>query len=291
MSAVDWQSERRKFEGNVAARSIEPYRVISNPTGSILITRATLEPFEGDFSIAPGLVLSLCLEGSGRFLRAGDAGRVDGMFVPGTFGVALPGVKASGFTPRADMLGLRIGMPEVSALGLDLGEQNFAAAAGMLKNDPLVSAVMRAIWLDAEAHGSASLFFQQGIALILRRLAAYQNAEPEGKTVRPLSGPRLAQVLDLIESGIGRDINISDLAVEARQDVRTFTRAFRAATGLAPYAYLTLRRMERAKQLLLTSQSVTAIAVSMGYANPSKFSAAFRRLYGCSPREWRSRNR
>ena len=182
-------------------------------------------------------------------------------------------------------------MPEVSALGMNLSEENFAAAAGMLKNDPLVSAVMRAIWLDAEAHGSASLFFQQGMAVILRRLAGYQNANPEGKTVRPLSGQRLAQVLDLIESGIGRDINISDLAAEARQDIRTFTRAFRAATGLAPYAYLTLRRMERAKQLLLTNQSVTGIAVSMGYANPSKFSAAFRRLYGCSPREWRSRNR
>jgi len=108
MNAVDWQSEREKFEGNVAARSIEPYRVISNQTGSILVTRATLEPLEGEFSIAPGLVLSLCLEGSGRFLRAGDSGRVDGMFVPGTFGVALPGARASGFTPRADMLGLRI---------------------------------------------------------------------------------------------------------------------------------------------------------------------------------------
>ena len=292
MKTVDWKSERERFEGNVAARAIEPYRVISNSSGSILITRATLEPLEGEFSVASSLALSLCLEGSGRFLRAADSGRVEGMFMPGSFGVALPGAKASGFTPRADMLGLRVGMPEMATLGLDLVEDDFLAAAAELRNDPLVVAVMRAIWLDADAHGASSLFFQQGVSVILQRLAEFQSsASTQHRPAKPLAGQRLVRMLELIESRLGEDLSIAELAVEAQQDVRTFTRAFRAATGLAPYAYLTMRRMERAKQLLQTDRSVTDIALSMGYANPSKFAAAFRRLHDCSPREWRNRSR
>lgn len=270
---------------------MEPHRVISNSSGSILITRARLESFEGEYAVSPCLAVSLCLDGSGHFLRSTDLGRLEGTMMPGTFGLALPGSRGSGFTPRADMLGLRVGIPETAALGLDLTEQNFIAAARTLRNDPLVATVMRAIWLEAEVHGSSSLFFEHGIAVILRRLADFHEAKPQDHSAKPLASPRLAQILELIESRISHDLSIVDLAAEARQDIRTFTRAFRAATGFAPYAYLTMRRMEKAKQLLLTERSVTDIAMSMGYANPSKFAAAFRRLNDCSPREWRHRNR
>lgn len=68
------------------------------------------------------------------------------------------------------------------------------------------------------------------------------------------------------------------------QDSRSFTSSFSAATGLAPYAYFTLRRMEYAKQLLNNELlSITEITLYVGYTNPSKFSAAFRRIYGVSP--------
>jgi AraC family transcriptional regulator len=291
MNAVDWQSERARFEGNVAAQSREPHRVISNSSGTVLITRAKLESSEGPHPVSPCLAVSLCIDGSGRFLRSTELGRVEGTFTPGTFGLALPGTKGSGFTPRADMLGLAVGIPEMTALGLDLTSENFIAAASKLRNDPLVSAVMRAMWMEAEVHGASSLFFQHGLAVILRRLAEIQDTGSRDYLVKPLAGQRLAQILELIESQIGSDLNIGELAAEARQDVRTFTRAFRAATGFAPYAYLTVRRMERAKQLLLTERSITDIAMSTGYANPSKFAAAFRRLHDCSPRDWRRANR
>ena len=65
-----------------------------------------------------------------------------------------------------------------------------------------------------------------------------------------------------------------------------FTKAFQAATGFTPFAYLTRRRMEKAKMLLLGGETVTRAALAVGYANPSKFSAAFRRCVGCSPTEW-----
>ncbi|MNW00509.1 Virulence regulon transcriptional activator VirF [compost metagenome] len=55
---------------------------------------------------------------------------------------------------------------------------------------------------------------------------------------------------------------------------------------MPPYAYLTQRRMHWAQQALQGGLSVTEVAMACGYANPSKFSAAFRRVVGVSPSTW-----
>ncbi|WP_093818460.1 helix-turn-helix domain-containing protein [Stenotrophomonas indicatrix] len=66
----------------------------------------------------------------------------------------------------------------------------------------------------------------------------------------------------------------------------TFSRALRAATGMPPYAYLTQHRMQWAQCALSAGQSVTDVALACGYANPSRFAAAFRRVAGCTPSAW-----
>jgi AraC family transcriptional regulator len=49
--------------------------------------------------------------------------------------------------------------------------------------------------------------------------------------------------------------------------------------------------MEIAKDLLLKGYSVTETSMIVGYSNPSKFSAAFRRLNGCAPKIWSMLNK
>ena len=52
--------------------------------------------------------------------------------------------------------------------------------------------------------------------------------------------------------------------------------------------FVTARRMETAKQLLLGSQlSVDEVAVQCGYGSSSYFSTVFRKQAGVSPREFR----
>jgi AraC family transcriptional regulator len=46
------------------------------------------------------------------------------------------------------------------------------------------------------------------------------------------------------------------------------------------------RRIERAKTLLASS-SVTRVALAVGFAEPSSFSAVFRRVTGFTPSEFR----
>ena len=54
------------------------------------------------------------------------------------------------------------------------------------------------------------------------------------------------------------------------------------------YAYILQRRMEATAQLLVEREfSVAEIAYRVGYDYPANFSCAFKRYYGCSPRQWK----
>src|SRR3546814_6840614 len=67
-----------------------------------------------------------------------------------------------------------------------------------------------------------------------------------------------------------------------------FGLAFRQSTGHPPHRYVIMRRIERAKALLLTSQaSVTQIAHATGFSSHGHFTAHFRRLVGTTPSRFR----
>lgn len=63
---------------------------------------------------------------------------------------------------------------------------------------------------------------------------------------------------------------------------------FRGVYGQSISAYTTHRRMSCATELLRTTNlSVLEVANRVGYENQSKFAAAFKHVYGCSPFEYR----
>ncbi|MFI0235812.1 helix-turn-helix domain-containing protein [Streptomyces sp. NPDC016845] len=64
---------------------------------------------------------------------------------------------------------------------------------------------------------------------------------------------------------------------------RTITRAFRQATGLSFAQWRQLLRVHRALLLLSEGFDVTTISEVLGYAQPSSFIAAFRRVTGTTP--------
>ncbi|MEM9215819.1 MAG: AraC family transcriptional regulator [Cyanobacteria bacterium P01_F01_bin.150] len=67
---------------------------------------------------------------------------------------------------------------------------------------------------------------------------------------------------------------------------------FRQVFGTTVFGYLYHRRMERAQELLISRNlSITAISASVGYANLSAFSTAFKRKFGVTPNAYRSGKR
>ena len=67
---------------------------------------------------------------------------------------------------------------------------------------------------------------------------------------------------------------------------------FKLVTGIAPYEYLIIQRVERAVTLLReTSLSVAQTAQSCGFSNLANFNKAFKKITGMTPREYRQSQR
>jgi AraC-like DNA-binding protein len=82
-----------------------------------------------------------------------------------------------------------------------------------------------------------------------------------------------------------RICEMADLVVLSKSH---FSRAFKHSLGSSPMAYVTLRRVERAKSMMAsTGERLTDIALACGFADQSHLTRCFRRVVGASPARWR----
>jgi transcriptional regulator GlxA family with amidase domain len=100
--------------------------------------------------------------------------------------------------------------------------------------------------------------------------------------------PTLNHVLNYIDENLGAELQVSDLAKLTHISVAYFFRTFRLAVGISPAKYLTNRRLEQAKQLMLrTDRPLAQIAHDCGFCDQSHFNRVFRRRIGTTPAAWR----
>jgi AraC family transcriptional regulator len=103
-----------------------------------------------------------------------------------------------------------------------------------------------------------------------------------------LAPHRLKRVLSCIEMRLSEPIQVCELAEEVHMSPFHFTRMFKLATGHSPHKYITLQRVERAKQLLAGSDMpIAAIAASVGYQTQAHFTGVFSRHAGTTPKVYR----
>ena len=66
-------------------------------------------------------------------------------------------------------------------------------------------------------------------------------------------------------------------------------RLFKRYYGQTPMQYLIDRRLDKSKELLLKSQSVTETCFDIGFESPSSFSTLFKSKFGLTPTEFQKR--
>jgi AraC family transcriptional regulator len=94
----------------------------------------------------------------------------------------------------------------------------------------------------------------------------------------------------MIEKNLGEKLLVGALAEAVRLSPSHFRRAFRHTFGIAPHGYILRRRIDRAKELMQTTNDALAdIALACGLADQSHFSTVFRRIERESPNAWRRR--
>jgi AraC family transcriptional regulator len=96
------------------------------------------------------------------------------------------------------------------------------------------------------------------------------------------------RALSYIEDNLGSKLDTCTLANLLAFSKSHFSRAFKRSLGLPPMAYVTTRRIERAKVMMTsTREQLTQIALDCGFADQSHLNRSFLRRVGVSPGRWR----
>lgn len=102
-----------------------------------------------------------------------------------------------------------------------------------------------------------------------------------------LADPHLSRAIGALHSQTARRWTLQELANEAGMSRSAFSGHFKNRVGSTPMEYLTRIRMLRAIDKLEHSQdTVSTIALDLGYESESAFSTAFKRFSGVSPRRY-----
>lgn len=100
----------------------------------------------------------------------------------------------------------------------------------------------------------------------------------------------IAPLLDKVRENIQEDWGIERMARESHSSARTLQRRFKDATGHSPHMWLTIERIEFAKDLLeTTGMNIQNIADVTGLKTPETLRHHFKRLTGVSPTRFRAK--
>ncbi|MEI9812705.1 MAG: helix-turn-helix transcriptional regulator [Acidobacteriota bacterium] len=103
-----------------------------------------------------------------------------------------------------------------------------------------------------------------------------------------LQYPQIEAALQTMRENIDQTWTVAALARAANMSRTVFAERFKQATGWSPLEYLTLLRMQRARDLLRDPRTqLVTIAIAVGYASHGAFHRAFRRTTGFTPGEFR----
>lgn len=102
----------------------------------------------------------------------------------------------------------------------------------------------------------------------------------------------LSRLLQFMEANHAEPLKLKDLAQKINRSVSSLMQLFRTAMGKSPMEYLNTIRLEQAaKDLRETDHPISAVAFAHGFSDSNYFSSRFSRHFGCSPRQYRAREK
>lgn len=171
---------------------------------------------------------------------------------------------------------------DASALYVDLGDVLTSAgtASGL---DACLHIVRTRLGADAANHVARSLV-----------VAPHRDGGQAQYIERPMApnvgSHPVADSLEWALTHLATEIDVEQLASRAHMSRRSYVRAFRAATGTTPAAWVRSRRLDETRRLLETTDlSIDQIADASGFASPVTLRQNFLAAFGCTPSSYRRR--
>jgi len=156
---------------------------------------------------------------------------------------------------------------------------------------PALGETMLVLAREALAPGFGSELLAESLVLsmlvhVARHFRRFEDSFDEPGT--RLAPWHLRLIRDRIEGASGPSPGIVELAAACRVSPRHLARTFKNSTGSTLGAYIADARIRQAKALLSRRDTmIKAVAFECGFQSPAAFTAAFRKVTGRSPREYR----
>jgi len=116
--------------------------------------------------------------------------------------------------------------------------------------------------------------------------SALQAAAGTARPTKIANAAAVTRAKDYIDARITQAMSLADLERATGHDRWQLSRDFRATLGTSPYRYLILRRLDRARRMMLNGVVAAESASAAGFADQSHFNRAFKGAFGLTPRAW-----
>jgi AraC-like DNA-binding protein len=198
-----------------------------------------------------------------------------------------PDIVHTGQAATPDGWSYRVLYPKVSVVADVAAELGWPAGTPRFPEtvlyDPGTAALVRSAHRAAE-HGdqlASSTLLRIALAGLLRAHAATGFVAGPGPA-RPAPAA-VGAVRDLLHERLANPPALAELAAMTGLSQFALLRAFRAATGLPPHAYLNQLRVRRARLLLDDGVPAADVAAQVGFADQAHLTRHFKRVVGVPP--------
>ena len=273
-----------------------PLRMASDPSTGV-ITYWRHDPLHDVVGPMSDHVLMAFPDEPVRFERRDGKTFVNGMTRPGTVTV-IPAGSSSRWDIYQPLSVVQLYLPQAT-LKRVAHEAGSATPCELVErtahSDPITSRLLLSAADALEGSAALDTLFRHQLTDLLatRMLAAHAGAPTK---IRPviggLSPTVLRRAIERLHSDSDADVSLAALASDAGLSRFHFCRAFKESTGLSPHAWLRQHQLEQAMNMLRnTDDTIVSIAAALGYSSQTAFAAAFRKLTGETPSDWRRRMR
>jgi len=139
--------------------------------------------------------------------------------------------------------------------------------------------------VELKEPGYESALYSKLVELIVYLSRQYSKMETGA---RGQSLQRVSEVIGKLERNYQKQWKLPELAKIARMSEGNLMRVFKDATGQSPIDYLLHLRIQRAMELLSTTDhQITEIAYEVGFNDSNYFTRAFKKVTGQTPRQHR----
>jgi AraC family transcriptional regulator len=156
--------------------------------------------------------------------------------------------------------------------------------------DNLVSAATQQLVNElGRGAGSDEVFVRRLASVVVDQIARVLSGKA-GQRISPdrLQLGRLNTVLDWLVTNLDKEITNSILAERAGLSESHFRHMFLQAMGISPIRYVQQKRIERARELLAsTNLPIAHLATECGFVSQSYLTTCFRGTYGMTPARFR----